>query len=289
MNFWLFQVMYDPFPDLWEKTVCAGVAAEHYPPGWTNEARNIDALRCLKKGDKIIAAFKNHRVAGIGTLTSGFYRGGKPFRIGPNRLEFQERFNCAWETIPLKAKPPYMDIHDLKKQGFNIDLTRGLCVKHIKRETFQEIQKRLMKAGVTVYKSSRASVPFIANDKTSPPPRAKVMTIRVIRDTSVTKRLKTLYNYRCQICNRRIDRGDSCFYAEAHHIKPLGKNHRGIDAECNLIVLCPNHHAFFDFGIPKFIANDKIKIGNKAIRLKLKHQIDSEVIDYYNTSICISS
>jgi predicted restriction endonuclease len=37
-------------------------------------------------------------------------------------------------------------------------------------------------------------------------------------------------------------------YAETHHIRPLGRNHKGIDKETNMIVLCPNHHAMMDFG-----------------------------------------
>ena len=35
------------------------------------------------------------------------------------------------------------------------------------------------------------------------------------------------------------------FYSEVHHLKPLGEH--GFDNEDNMLVLCPNHHALFDY------------------------------------------
>ena len=56
------------------------------------------------------------------------------------------------------------------------------------------------------------------------------------------------YNY-CQICKTRIPLGKNSYYSEAHHIRPLGSNHKGPDIKENLVVLCPNHHAEFDYGV----------------------------------------
>ncbi len=39
----------------------------------------------------------------------------------------------------------------------------------------------------------------------------------------------------------------SRFYAEAAHVRPLGKPHNGPDSP--MIILCPNHHLQFDRGI----------------------------------------
>jgi 5-methylcytosine-specific restriction protein A len=38
-------------------------------------------------------------------------------------------------------------------------------------------------------------------------------------------------------------------YAEGHHLRPLGRPHEGPDTPENLVVLCPNHHADFDYGL----------------------------------------
>jgi hypothetical protein len=55
-------------------------------------------------------------------------------------------------------------------------------------------------------------------------------------------------NCRSPICGERLVKSDGCPYAEAHHLQPLGGDHHGPDIQANIIVLCPNHHAEFDFG-----------------------------------------
>ena len=54
MKYWMFTVMYDSFPTLWRKLVEWGLAAQHYPPGWTNGAKNLNALQQMKKGDGVL-------------------------------------------------------------------------------------------------------------------------------------------------------------------------------------------------------------------------------------------
>jgi hypothetical protein len=46
-NYWLFRVMFDWYPDSWKKMVDAHVAAQQYPPRWTNEVRNIKLQQCI--------------------------------------------------------------------------------------------------------------------------------------------------------------------------------------------------------------------------------------------------
>ncbi|WP_369077084.1 HNH endonuclease [Mariniflexile litorale] len=70
---------------------------------------------------------------------------------------------------------------------------------------------------------------------------------RIVRDTELSRSIKTLYNYKCQVCNIQIETS-SGFYAEAAHIKPLGVPHNGPDSKNNLLCLCPNHHVMFDYG-----------------------------------------
>jgi hypothetical protein len=81
------------------------------------------------------------------------------------------------------------------------------------------------------------------------PNRQLIMTHRFIRDTALSKSVKAEKNWQCQICNKTIKLSNGNYYAEAHHIQPLGREHRGPDVRGNIIVLCPNHHLEFDYGL----------------------------------------
>lgn len=148
-KYWLFQIMYDEIPDSWKLMVDAGVAAQQYAPGWTFEIRNVTRLKELKSGDRIIAAFKNHRFAGYGKLTSDFYRDGNSLEVHTNDgrvFEFKERFDCDWVVIPINNKHNFVDCSDLR-DSIDTRLMRGLCVKPIDKESFNVIKSRLDEAG----------------------------------------------------------------------------------------------------------------------------------------------
>ena len=149
-NYWLFTVMFDHYPELWREFVQNGIAAQHYPPGWTLEEPNVKRLASMKRGDKIIAAFQKHRFAGYGELKSDFYRGGPALQIeqGPGKyLEFMERFDCDWTVIPIDRTPPFVKCRDLKASGSPIDLERGRAVRQIDKNTYRELTARLDVAG----------------------------------------------------------------------------------------------------------------------------------------------
>jgi hypothetical protein len=80
------------------------------------------------------------------------------------------------------------------------------------------------------------------------PRRVATTATRVVRDTEEVTALKTLYDHTCQVCGDRRQRNRRQGYAEGHHLEPLGEPHDGPDAEGNLLVVCPNHHADFDHG-----------------------------------------
>lgn len=83
----------------------------------------------------------------------------------------------------------------------------------------------------------------------TPPGTVQTQVVRRIRDTALSKRVKEEFEHKCAICGKRIQLNENTFYAEAHHIKPLGAGHNGPDVRENLITLCPYHHAEFDYGI----------------------------------------
>lgn len=122
-------------------------------------------------------------------------------------------------------------------------------------------------------------------DLAEPPSRIITTISRVIRDTKRTNELKRKYKYRCQVCKGRISISEGIYYAEIHHIQPLGGGHNGLDLEENMIVLCPNHHAMFDFGIPQFLSNEKVRIRDKEHELLVKHKISDKSINYHNKHI----
>ena len=107
-----------------------------------------------------------------------------------------------------------------------------------------------------------------------PPQRAKLETYRILRDTQLARTLKALHRDTCQICETRITLLDGKSYSEAHHIKPLGNNHNGLDVAENILVLCPNCHVKCDYGA--------ILLSLNTLRLHPSHRIGSEYIEYHN-------
>jgi predicted restriction endonuclease len=105
-----------------------------------------------------------------------------------------------------------------------------------------------------VYKESKVrkvkaleSASEVAQDERIPESISTTIT-RKIRDTKIIKELKAKYNNRCQICGKTILRPNEEYYSEGHHLKPLGGGHKGSDTKDNVIILCPYHHAEFDYG-----------------------------------------
>jgi hypothetical protein len=110
-----------------------------------------------------------------------------------------------------------------------------------------------------------------ANDVDVPdelPAKIKQTVSRIIRDTKISRQIKKLYEFRCQVCRERLG---IPFYAEAHHLQPLGD--KGPDVQDNILCLCPNHHTLFDyFAIP---------LDPAKLHLN-KHNLRQSFVDYHN-------
>jgi hypothetical protein len=106
-----------------------------------------------------------------------------------------------------------------------------------------------------------------ATDLAIPPDRVHFWTSRIIRDTELAWRVKVIHSFKCQICRYSIELQDGKYYAESHHLKPLGNPHTGPDIIGNIVCLCPNHHAALDY-----LAF--------AISLPMFHQLAAHVIDH---------
>ncbi len=125
-------------------------------------------------------------------------------------------------------------------------------------------------------------------DVVSPPGKTTVTINRIIRDNALGRFLKGLYGYHCQICNFTFSLPNGRKYAESRHIRPLGRRHCGIDKETNMAILCPLHHAMFDFGViaihplnEKILSIDpNVKETGSKLALR-RHKINSEFLEYH--------
>ncbi len=99
---------------------------------------------------------------------------------------------------------------------------------------------------------------------------------RIVRDTAMSRTIKRLYEFQCQVCGVRLELEPGVFYAEAHHLQPLGSDHQGPDVPENLLCLCPNHHALFDyFAWPLDPAQLKLN----------QHALGKAFVDYHNKRV----
>ncbi|MCZ4096017.1 YDG/SRA domain-containing protein [Streptomyces sp. H39-C1] len=117
------------------------------------------------------------------------------------------------------------------------------------------------------------------------PGRASVSTQRIIRSTAVANHVKRIHNYTCQVCDTRLVTPSGA-YAEAAHIRPLGRPHDGPDISSNVLCLCPNHHVLFDMGMLTISTDRRIVIhgnpqGNDYLRESPSHLIAEEFLAYH--------
>ncbi len=111
-------------------------------------------------------------------------------------------------------------------------------------------------------------------------PRQETRTLRIIRDTEQARRIKALYDYRCQMCGVRLE-SPAGPYAEAAHIRPLGAPHNGPDSADNILCLCPNHHVLFDYGSIA-IDDDFTLLGTEGhLVVHPQHRISREHLRYH--------
>lgn len=101
-----------------------------------------------------------------------------------------------------------------------------------------------------------------------------------MRRAAIAESVKRLHSHCCQVCGERLGTAVGP-YAEAAHIRPLGRPHDGPDVAENLLCLCPNHHVLFDqFSLA--IADDFELIGRPGwLRTHSRHRIDSEYLRYH--------
>ena len=132
----------------------------------------------------------------------------------------------------------------------------------------------------------------IAGGRSGAPPRRVSEVHRIIRDSALSRFLKILYDFQCQICRLSFRLPSGALYAESHHVRPLGGGHAGLDIESNMLVLCPNHHAMMDYGViavhPVSLTivaiDDRVLEGGKTLEVA-KHPVGSEFLEYHLANV----
>eukprot|EP01132_Coremiostelium_polycephalum_P014188 gene14188-17249_t len=114
------------------------------------------------------------------------------------------------------------------------------------------------------------------------PSRIPTTILRIVRDTKLSRAVKEMYDYTCQVCGLRIE-FNGIGYAEAAHIRPLGKPHNGKDVLGNLLCLCPNHHVMFDKGHFTVSSNYQLMGIEGILNVKNGHIVDEKNIEYHST------
>jgi putative restriction endonuclease len=112
--------------------------------------------------------------------------------------------------------------------------------------------------------------------------RKEVTIQRIVRDTALGRRVKSLHNFECQVCGTALECSGGR-YAEAAHIRPLGEPHNGPDREDNILCLCPNHHVMFDSG--GLVVEDDMVVWPMKTKLvtHAKHLIDLQQLKYHRS------
>lgn len=120
-----------------------------------------------------------------------------------------------------------------------------------------------------------------------PDPAYSTTTVtRRIRDSAMSRELKSLYDFECQVCGIAVPGDDGRAYAEGAHVRPLGRPHLGQDTKTNLLCLCPNHHTQLDIG-GMFVTDDFIAVeaanGNAIaeVRWRKSHRVSVDNFQYH--------
>ncbi|REJ70128.1 MAG: hypothetical protein DWQ31_02625 [Planctomycetota bacterium] len=141
------------------------------------------------------------------------------------------------------------------------------------------------------YEDLESSVESSKDEHSRSPKYSRTVRQVRLRNTILATELKRRYKYRCQICRLTVQLLDR-LYAEAHHIRPLGRPHSGRDVEGNILVVCPNHHVMLDRGAIEidpatFIVSHVCgAFEPRSLHLARWHKLHLPSLTYYGRQIC---
>ncbi len=264
-----FFIIGEPYTDeWWARQISMGVITA----GFDNKIgdRGHIFLNDMDQDDWVIAYAKGYGAIGAGTVG-----GEETYRLLRSRelpADFESRHrqfrSVSWlhyvET--LADAVPFGELH------------LGFAPRHTKTEFVDhENARRIIRLLASKFASKLKRHPPSSTPEAvdlEPPERIPTTTYRILRDTVKSRSVKMLHKFRCQMCGNTIELPDGSRYAEAHHIRPLGGDHKGPDVVGNIICVCPNHHAELDLGVSPLKLN--------ALWSAKGHVVDSKYVDYHN-------
>lgn len=137
--------------------------------------------------------------------------------------------------------------------------------------------QRFIAESVSASSAPASPTPHAADIEPPSGDRVLATSYRILRDTELARRVKSIHRYECQLCGHTIQLPDGNRYAEAHHIRGLGEPHNGHDVIGNILCVCPNHHAELDYGATELALS--------KLRIDPAHPIDGKYIEYHNRYI----
>ncbi len=132
------------------------------------------------------------------------------------------------------------------------------------------------------FRLERSKAPPGPADAQGPANRRLVTTLRIVRDTALSRKVKELNKFTCQVCGVRLMTPGGP-YAEGAHIRALGYPHNGPDDLSNILCLCPNHHILLDLGA--IWINEDFTVGpyDLPLRTVADHAIDPAHCAYHKS------
>jgi hypothetical protein len=205
-----------------------------------------DTWNKIKMGDGVFFGEKNMQIKCYGIVSKKLisYKLSKSWGSDP-------RSKTINHFLMFKnLSEPSIEFHTiLKWTGLKSMAEVFSGIYEIKDEFAHDISKYNMpkKESISTKSSEKSQEIVIPLDYDGAPDKDVSEVIRFIRDTTKSKLLKKKYDNKCQVCNYKIKVTDNTYYSEVHHILPLKNG--GPDNFSNMIVLCPTHHAEFDYRV----------------------------------------
>lgn len=171
----------------------------------------------------------------------------------------------------------------LKYCGIKSDIEPFSGLHKIKNDSFfdftHQIPKKERKQKISEKKTTDIPV-----DYDGPPGKDVGKVTRFIRDTAKSALLKKKYKDKCQVCGYAIEVSKNKRYSEVHHIFPLKDG--GADNFNNMIVLCPTHHAEFDYRVIGISNDGKTVVDKKGKKIGIldiqnDHKLDKASINFH--------
>ena len=161
--------------------------------------------------------------------------------------------------------------------GVNLQTTGESAVRVLYNYAVENAFSMEWKGEILTENVTTISKESTGNNTVEEASRQNILLNRIIRDTTLTRKVKDLHQNKCQICGKVIQLQEDRLYSEAHHVKPLGNPHNGPDIIENILVVCPNHHVMLDYGAIELKINEIKKVEG--------HNVVKEYIQYHNKEI----